>query len=105
MLCIVQNRSRRFCACDRAGQGRSPDPALYKELLYAAGNEYGYVHQHARQGDAAARDEVLGLPMGIELGLVASQPLEVVEVLAVAEHEIADTVPGGRERMAIEARE
>src|SRR6185437_3848784 len=27
-LRVVQNRSRRFCARDRAGPGRSPDPAL-----------------------------------------------------------------------------
>src|SRR6185312_10506049 len=76
-----------------------------KELFDAAGNQHGDVHQHARQGDAAAGDEVLGLPVRIELGLVAAQPLEVIEMLTVAEYEIADAVPGGREGMSVETRQ
>src|SRR5215469_14291021 len=76
-----------------------------EELFDAAGDQYGNVHQHARQGYAAAGNEVFGLPLRIELGLVAPQPLEVVEVLAVAEYEVADAVPGGRQGMSVETRE
>src|SRR5579883_1606568 len=76
-----------------------------EELLHAAGDQDRDVHEHARQGDAAAGDEVLRLPVRIELGLVSPQSLEVVEVLAVAKDEIADAVPGRRERMPVETRE
>ena len=47
----------------------------------------------------------LGTQVGIELRLVAPQSVEVVEMFAVPKHEIADTVPGGSERMALKAGE
>src|SRR5690348_18295888 len=75
-----------------------------KELFDAAGNQHGNIHQHARQGDAAAGDEVLGLPMRRELGLLSPQALEVIEVLSVPEHEIPDAVPGGCGGMSIDTR-
>src|SRR5690348_2929419 len=90
-------------------RGCAPPPQvaslLCEQLFDATGDQYRDIHQHARQGDAAAGDEVFRLPMRIELGLVAAQPLEVVEMLAVAEDEIADATPGRRERVAIETRE
>ncbi len=51
------------------------------------------------------RYQVARLPHRIELRLVAAQTLEVIEVLAVAEDEVADAVPGGGERMGLETRQ
>ncbi len=50
-------------------------------------------------------DEVARAPTRIELRPVAAQAFEVVEVLAVAEHEVAHPMPGGRERMSLEPGE
>src|SRR5206468_1028344 len=49
--------------------------------------------------------EIARLPGRIELRLVAPQSLEVIEVLAVAEDEVADPVPRGREWMRVETRQ
>src|SRR5215469_14290904 len=76
-----------------------------KKLFDPSRYQYGNVHQHAGQGDAAAGNQILGLPLRIELGLVPPQPLEVVEVLAMAKDEIADAVPGRRKGMPVETRE
>src|SRR5256886_17682738 len=76
-----------------------------EQLLHAPGDEHRHIDQHPWQGDAAARHQVARFPARRELRLVAPQPLEVIEVLAVAEDEVADPVPRGCERMGFEARQ
>src|SRR5262249_23290914 len=50
----------------------------------------------------AARHQIFGLPHRLELRLVTAQSVEVIEVLAVAEHEVADAMPRWRERVTLE---
>jgi hypothetical protein len=66
-------------------------PALLRHhAAQAAGDQGGDVEQDAGQGDAGRRDEVARLPDRTELRLVLAQPLEVVEMLAVAEDQGAE---------------
>src|SRR5262245_2416233 len=80
-------------------------PLPGEQLFHATRDEHGHVDQDAGQGDAAGRHEIARLPHRIELRLVTAQSLEVVEVLAMPEHEIAHAMPGGRERVALETGE
>src|SRR5581483_12266799 len=67
--------------------GCCPDPHAVssgKQLTHTAGNQHRYIHQHARQRQSAASHQVLRHPDRLELALVATQALEVVEMLAIA---------------------
>ncbi len=101
MILAAAAGSRRVMS-SRARGGRG---SAGEQLLHASGNQHGDIDQHPRQRQAAARDQVLGLPDRLELRLVPPQPFEVVEVLAVAEYEVADAMPPRREPPRFDARQ
>src|SRR5262245_13951117 len=68
-----------------------------------AADESRDIRQHQRKGEAAGAGEIARLPDRVELVLVVAQALEVVEVLAVAEDQGAETAPQRRDRPCLQA--
>src|SRR5580692_762813 len=68
-------------------------------------NELGGVGQNNEGADAAGAGQIARPPYRIELRLEGAQPLEIVEVLAMAKDEMSDSVPAGGQRMSGEAGE
>src|SRR6202035_3755611 len=63
------------------------------------------VGQHPRQRQPAGAGQVTRLPDRVELLLVLVEALEVVEVLAVTEHQGPQAAPQRRDRPPLETRE
>jgi hypothetical protein len=75
-------------------QGTEPGGSLAPHHpAQAARDERGDIGEDAGEGPAGRRGEVARAPHGVELLLVLPQPLEVVEVLAVAEDHGAEAAP------------
>src|SRR5262245_19904328 len=95
------------CRSDKIGAGAPPAkaPRSGEDAAVPAGDQRGDVGEDAGKLDAPGIGEVTGLPVGVEFLLVAAQPLEVVERLAVAEKPVADAAPGVPHRPRLQARE
>src|SRR6478735_1944832 len=102
-------RRRRWRALRGApapsSRSASEAPSSYENSHPSARDECGDVEQHRRQGETAARADVLWTPDRVELLLEGFQPLEMVEVLGVAIEETADLVPGRGERVVLQPGE
>ena len=108
--CDRRRMQRARCICARA-----PEPparrsrrvvrnSFAEHFAYPAGDQHGGVDQYGSQADAAGAGEVTRFPFGKEFRFVAPQPLEVVEVVAEAEQQIAELVPLRRERVLTKTR-
>src|SRR4030095_10938424 len=88
---------------ERATVYRDPDGSrsLQEDPPVAARNQRGDVRERTRQTEAAGIDQVVRLPLRIELLLVGAQPLEVVEAGAVLVEESAKLVPERRDRRSL----
>ena len=65
--------------------------------------EGGNVDEDARERKTAPRGQVFRLPLGIELLLIFTQPLKVVEVFAMTENKCTETVPDRGENIVLKS--